>query len=159
MNMNSTPDINDKFPETNIITDFLHFGAMKNFSGPVTTVDCFEDNSLVKRALSEKSHGGVLVVCGKKSKNVALMGDMIATMAHDNGWSGLIINGCVRDVEILNTINIGIMALGACPRKSKKENKGEIDKNIIINNINIEPQNWIYADLNGILVANTKLEI
>ena len=87
------------------------------------------------------------------------MGDMIATMAHDNGWSGVIINGCVRDVEILNTINIGIMALGACPRKSKKENKGEIDKSITISNINIEPQKWIYADLNGILVANTKLEI
>ncbi len=157
--MLSTPDINDKFPETSVITDFRHFGALSNFFGPVTTVDCFEDNSLVKRVLSEKSNGGILVVCGKKSKNVALMGDMIASMAHDNGWSGVIINGCVRDVEILNTINIGIMALGACPRKSNKENKGEIDKSITINNINIEPKKWIYADLNGILVANTKLEI
>ena len=52
--MNSTPDINDKFPETNVITDFLHFGAMKSFSGPVSTVDCFEDNSFVKKNCLKK---------------------------------------------------------------------------------------------------------
>ena len=46
-------------------------------------------------------------------------------MAKDNGWSGIIINGLVRDIEILKDIDIGVMALGSCPRKSEKKNIGE----------------------------------
>jgi regulator of ribonuclease activity A len=159
MNMNSTPDINDKFPETNVITDFLHFGAVKNFSGPVSTVDCFEDNSFVKKKLSEKNEGGILVVCGKKSCKVALLGDMIATMAIENGWSGIVINGYVRDIEILRELEIGVMALGTCPRKSKKENKGKIDTILTINSVIVQPGNWLYADANGILIAKTRLDL
>ena len=59
----------------------------------------------MKKKLSEKSDGGVLVVSGKKSKKVALLGDMIASMAKENGWSGIIIDGYVRDIEILRNNN------------------------------------------------------
>ena len=119
--MVSTPDISDNYPDTKVITDFIHYGGILSFSGPISTVDCFEDNSLVKKQLSNDSNGGILVISGKKSKNVALLGDNIASMARKNGWAGIIVDGYIRDVEILAKINIGIMALGACPRKSKKE--------------------------------------
>jgi regulator of ribonuclease activity A len=132
---------------------------VKNFSGPVSTVDCFEDNSFVKKKLSEKNEGGILVVCGKKSSKVALLGDMIATMAIENGWSGIVINGYVRDIEILRELEIGVMALGTCPRKSKKENKGKIDTILTINSVIVQPGNWLYADANGILIAKTRLDL
>ena len=96
---------------------------------------------------------------GKKSRKVALLGDNIALMAKRNGWSGIIVDGCVRDVEILTDIDIGIMAIGSCPKKSKKENKGESNVTISINNVQVSPRNWIYADLNGILVSDDKLSL
>lgn len=109
--------------------------------------------------MSEKSEGGILVVCGKKSSKVALLGDMIATMAIENGWSGIVINGYVRDIEILRELEIGVMALGTCPRKSKKENKGKIDSILTINSVMVQPGNWLYADANGILIAKTRLDL
>ena len=158
-NMISTPDINDRFPETKIITEFISYGGASKFYGPVTTVNCFEDNSLVRKELSKTAESGVLVVSGKKSRKVALLGDNIALMAKRNGWSGIIIDGCVRDVEILTDIDIGIMAIGSCPKKSKKENKGESNVTISINRVEVSPRNWIYADLNGILVSDDKLSL
>ena len=158
-NMISTPDINDRFPETKIITEFISYGGVSKFSGPVTTVSCFEDNSLVKTALSNSGEGGVLVVSGKKSRKVALLGDNIALMAKRNGWSGIIVDGCVRDVEILTDIDIGVMAIGSCPKKSRKENKGQSNVTILINKVEVRPGNWIYADLNGILVSDEKLNV
>ena len=157
--MISTPDISDKFPDTKVITDFISYGGALTFSGPIFTVDCFEDNSLVKAELSKVVKEGVLVVSGKKSKKVALLGDNIASLAKNNGWSGIVIEGYVRDVEILADINIGIMALGSCPKKSKKENKGKANVPILINSIKISPGNWLYADLNGILVSAHKLDL
>ena len=157
--MISTPDINDKYPDTEVITDFNHYGAVTSFFGEISTVECFEDNSLVKKKLSEKSDGGVLVVSGKKSKKVALLGDMIASMAKENGWSGIIIDGYVRDIEILRNIDIGIMALGSCPRKSRKEGKGEVDGIIMIDDIAVTPKQWLYADINGILISAGNLEL
>ena len=157
--MISTPDINDKYPDTEVITDFNHYGAVTSFFGQISTVECFEDNSLVKEKLSEKSDGGVLVVSGKKSNKVALLGDMIASMASENGWSGIIIDGYVRDIEILRNIDIGIMALGSCPRKSRKEGKGEIDGIIMIDDIAIKPKQWLYADFNGIIISKLSLKL
>ena len=157
--MISTPDINDKYPDTEVITDFNHYGAVTSFFGEISTVECFEDNSFVKKKLSEKSDGGVLVVSGKKSKKVALLGDMIASMAKENGWSGIIIDGYVRDIEILRNIDIGIMALGSCPRKSRKEGKGEVDGIIMIDDIAVKPKQWLYADINGILISAGNLEL
>ena len=156
--MISTPDINDKYPNTEVITDFNHFGAVSSFFGQISTVECFEDNSLVKEKLSEKSDGGVLVVSGNKSKKVALLGDMIASMALKNGWSGIIIDGYVRDIEILRNIDIGIMALGSCPRRSRKEGKGEVDGIIMIDGIAIKPRQWLYADINGIVISKKSLK-
>ena len=156
--MISTPDINDKYPNTEVITDFNHFGAVSSFFGQISTVECFEDNSLVKEKLSEKSDGGVLVVSGNKSKKVALLGDMIASMALKNGWSGIIIDGYVRDIEILRNIDIGIMALGSCPRRSRKEGKGEVDGIIMIDDITIKPRQWLYADINGIVISKKSLK-
>ena len=99
------------------------------------------------------------MVSGKKSNKVALLGDMIASMASENGWSGIIIDGYVRDIEILRNIDIGIMALGSCPRKSRKEGKGEIDGIIMIDDIAVKPKQWLYADINGIIISKLSLKL
>ena len=157
--MLSTPAIIDAYPESQTLTKFRHFGGKKTFHGKIQTIKCFEDNSFVKNELSKSSESGVLIVDGESSKNCALLGDLLAQMAKDNGWSGIIINGFVRDIEILRGIDIGIMALGSCPRKSEKKNQGQSSLEIIINGIVINPGNWCYADENGVLISEKKLEI
>tara|TARA_B100000579_G_scaffold417163_1_gene413431 strand:- start:364 stop:837 length:474 start_codon:yes stop_codon:yes gene_type:complete len=157
--MISTPDILDTHPELETLIEFKHFGGEKSFHGEIQTIQCFEDNSFVKKELGKQSDSGVLIVNGEASKNCALLGDLLAQMAKDNGWSGIIINGFVRDIEILRGIEIGIMALGSCPRKSEKKNQGQRDLEIEINGIVINPGNWCYADENGVLISRKKLDI
>ncbi len=157
--MLSTPDILDTHPELETLIEFKHFGGEKSFQGEIQTIQCFEDNSFVKKELSKQSDSGVLIVDGEASKNCALLGDLLAQMAKDNGWSGIIINGFVRDIEILRGIDIGIMALGSCPRKSEKKNQGQNSLEININGIVVNPGNWCYADENGVLISENKLDI
>ena len=157
--MLSTPDIIDQYSDLETLIEFQHFGGKSSFHGKIQTIQCHEDNSFVKTELSEMSESSVLIVDGKASQNCALLGDLLAQMAKDNGWSGIIINGLVRDIEILKDIDIGVMALGSCPRKSEKKNIGKRNLEIHINGISIKPGNWCYADQNGILISKEKLDI
>ena len=76
------------------------YGGRTDFAGPITTVKCFEDNALLKSVLSEPGDGGVLVIDGDGSLHTALVGDIIAGLGVENGWSGLVVHGAVRDVAV-----------------------------------------------------------
>lgn len=155
----STPDIADEFPdEVEVLTlPWRSFGLRKAFSGEVVTIKCYEDNSLVKRCVGEPGHGRVIVVDGGGSVRRALLGDMLAEQAASNGWSGLVIHGVIRDVEIIETIDLGVVALGSVPLKTDKRDEGQRDVRIEIGGARISPGDFIYADANGVLVSNKKL--
>lgn len=154
-----TPDICDAHPEVRVLDPlFVNFGAIEAFCGPVRTVKCFEDNSLVKEALSEPGAGAILVVDAGGSQRCALLGDMLAEKAADNGWAGVIMYGCVRDIDALVEIELGIQALGAHPRRSEKHGAGQRDISVTFAGVTIEPGQWLYADNNGILIADQRLD-
>ena len=157
--MMSTPDISDKFPELPCLVEFNSYGARSVFEGEVVTVVCPDDNSLAKELISQKGDGKILFIEGNASKAVALLGDNLAQQALDNNWSGIVVNGMVRDVEILKTIPLAIYARGSCPRKSNKNNTGKINVNICIDDVDIKPTFWAYGDENGILISPTRLEL
>jgi len=155
----SIPDLCDDFLiELQVLEPlFTEYGDKEKFSGEVVTVKCFEDNSLVKNVLGTDGTGKVMVVDGGASLRRALLGDMLAAMAVDNGWQGLVINGCVRDVEILKTIKLGVRALNCYPVKSDKRNEGQLNVPVVFAGADIEPGQYLYADENGIAVAKRKL--
>ena len=156
----STPDISDKYPELKFLNiQFKNFGAKKSFLGKILTATCPEDNSKVKEILNEPGDGRVLIVDGQASFKVALMGDMIAEQAVKNNWAGVIINGCVRDVEILNSLDIGILAIGVVPRKSEKLDRGSLNDDIRIGDSQISSGQWAYADLNGVIISDCELDL
>ena len=157
--MMSTPDISDKFPELPCLVEFNSYGARSVFEGEVVTVVCPDDNSLAKELISQRGDGKILFIEGNASKAVALLGDNLAQQALDNNWSGIVVNGMVRDVEILKTIPLAIYARGSCPRKSNKNNTGNINVNICIDDVDIKPTFWAYGDENGILISPTRLEL
>ncbi|SFH45907.1 ribonuclease E activity regulator RraA [Modicisalibacter xianhensis] len=160
MNHIVTPDICDAHPDVQILDPvFANFGGVEAFCGPVRTVKCFEDNSRVKEAVAEPGEGAVLVVDGGGSLRCALLGDMLAEKAADNGWAGVIVYGCVRDVDVLADTELGVQALGAHPRRSEKHGEGQRDITVTFAGVTLRPGQWLYADNNGILVAETRLTL
>ena len=155
----TTPDICDEFSNSLQVLEplFTEFGGRKKFSGEIVTIKCFEDNSLVKQNLGTAGHGKVLVVDGGGSLRCALLGDLLAAMAVQNGWQGVLINGCVRDVEILKNMELGVRALNCYPLKSNKRGEGQLNLTVRFAGVSFVPGQYLYADENGIVVANRNL--
>ena len=154
----STPDLSDEAPEAAAIElQFTSFGQRHGFHGRAVTIKCHEDNSLVKECVNEPGEGRVIVVDGGGSLRRALLGDMIAEKAAANGWSGLVINGVIRDVDEVGAIALGVQALGSIPLKTEKLGVGQRDIPVHFGGVTIEPGDYIYADNNGVLVSKRPL--
>lgn len=150
----ATADLYDERGDqlASVSLQFRDFGTIKAFSGPVRTVKCFQDNLLVKNMLATPGAGAVLVVDGGGSLETALMGDLLAQSAVDNNWAGVIVNGCIRDSAVVDTLPLGVKALGTNPAKSSKNGTGEVDVPVSLGAVMITPGVTIYADRDGILV-------
>lgn len=158
-----TCDLLDDHPQTQVMSpsidgkSFRNFGGRKAFGGEVVTVKCFEDNSRVKELLATEGTGKVLVVDGGASMRCALLGDLIGESAVKHNWAGVIVYGCVRDVDALAQLDLGVQALAAIPQKSNRKGAGETGLTLSFGGVSIAPGNYIYADNNGILVSAEKL--
>lgn len=137
--------------------EFHSYGNKKRFSGKVETVQVYEDNVLFEEALESVPAGSLIVVHGGGSKNCALMGDRLAGIAVSRGLAGVIINGCVRDSADLANMDVGILALGTNPLKSRKNGIGERDVSFSFGNVHWKPGDYVYADEDGVIVAKEKL--
>ena len=154
----STPDLSDEAPEVCALElQLVNYGQNRQFWGAVVTIKCHEDNSLVKQCVEEPGLGRVIVVDGGGSMRRALLGDLLAEKAAANGWSGLIINGVIRDVDEIGRTSIGVQALGSCPIKTEKRGVGERDIDLHIGGVDIAPGDYIYADNNGVVVSKRSL--
>lgn len=152
--MSGTSDLYDEHRDRarTCETQLRDFGGVRSFSGEISTVRCFEDNVLLKRQVSTAGGGRVLVVDAGASLRCALVGDNIAGIALANGWSGIVLNGCVRDTAALAELQIGIKALGTNPRPSNKEALGETDVPVTFGGCEFRPGDELYADEDGVLV-------
>jgi regulator of ribonuclease activity A len=133
------------------------FGAVRKFSGPVSTVKCHEDNTLVKAAVDSPGEGRVLVVDGGGSLRRALVGGNLGAAAARNGWAGVVVDGCVRDVAELATHSVGIKALASMPLPTEKRNEGQRDVAVQVLGVWVRPGDWLYADEDGVVVSAAKL--
>ena len=134
-----------------------HFGARRAFHGPVSTVKCFEDNSLVKAAVESAGEGRVLVVDGGASLRRALLGGNLGAAAARNGWAGVVIDGCVRDVAELAACDVGICALAPMPLPTERRGEGQRAVAVRVQGVWVRPGDWLYADEDGIVVSAARL--
>ncbi len=151
--MTSTADILDEHGDRASVctVELRQFGGRRAFEGPISTVRCHEDNVVLKRRLSEPGNGGVLVVDGGGSRRVALAGELVATLARDNGWAGLIINGCVRDTAALAGLDVGIRAIGSAPRASGKAGLGDLEVPVTFGDVTFRPGDMLFSDEDGVV--------
>ena len=136
---------------------FRSFGAHPAFSGPIVTIKVFEDNVLIRHVLGEAGEGRVLVIDGGGSHRCALLGGNLSQLASQNGWAGIVVYGCVRDSVELETLPIGIRALHTHPLKSHKKGTGDRDVLITFAGVNFKTGRHLYADEDGIVVADAAL--
>ena len=154
-----TADLYDEHEELVSVAEpmFADFGGDIAFHGPIATIKCYEDNSLVRKRLSEPGNGQVLVVDGGGSTNCALLGDKLAQLGVDNHWAGLVIFGCIRDSAVIADMELGVKALATTPRKSVKRDQGLTGLAVTFAGVTFEPGHFLYADEDGILVAPREL--
>ncbi len=156
-----TADLCDRFSSTEHFQIaepmFQIFGGKRAFGGQIATLKVFEDNVLVQETLKKPGNDKVLVIDGGGSHRCALLGDNLARRAMDNGWSGLVIYGCIRDSAAINQMPIGIRALHTHPLKSHKRGLGERDVLITFAGVNFRSGHFLYADEDGIIVSQQSL--
>lgn len=154
-----TADLCDDFPEKITLVEpiFKIFGKKRSFFGQIVTLRVLEDNGLLWNVLAEKGNGRVLVVDGGGSLNRALLGEKLAVMALENHWSGIVINGCVRDSFALNNLDIAIRALNTCPLRAPTEGNGERNTNLFFAGVLFRAGDFLYADEDGILLSSEPL--
>ena len=156
-----TCDLCDENPEVVRIVEplFTNYGGTKAFGGEIVTVKCHEDNSLVKEHVANPGEGRVMVVDGGGSLRCALLGDMLAEKAAQNGWAGLVIYGCIRDVDQIGETDPGVQALRTIPIKSNRKGVGQPNIPVTFGGVTFNPGEYVYADNNGIIVSEVALKL
>lgn len=159
MMLDLLPDLCDQHGDTLQVADplFHDFGGKPLFYGQAVTLSCYEDNCLVRELVNRPGQGRVMVIDGGGSLRRALLGDQLAIKAAEQGWEGIVIFGAVRDVGTLATLALGVKALAACPVKTEKLGQGELDAVVSFAGVTIHPGDYVYADLNGVLVSAARL--
>ncbi|KAI3456728.1 hypothetical protein Pfo_013391 [Paulownia fortunei] len=138
---------------------FKIYGQRRAFSGPIATVKVFEHNVSVRELLETRGEGRVVFVDGGGSMRCAVLGGNLSQLARNMGWAGIVVYGCIRDVDEINGCDIGVRALASHPKKPGK--KGICEKHIPIHVAGtvIRDGEWLYADSDGILISKTELSL
>ena len=136
---------------------FRSYGGRPSFHGQIATLKLFEDNSFVRKALEQPGNGRVPVIDGGGSLRRALVGDQLAALGVKNGWAGILAYGCIRDSAAIAAMDIGVFALATHPQKTDKKNVGEVDVAVTFGGVTFRPGEWLYADSDGVLVADKAL--
>lgn len=136
---------------------FQAYGGRPSFGGRIHTVQVFKDNVLVRRQLAQAVSEAVLVVDGSGSLECALVGDKLAGLAIENGWQGIVVNGCIRDTAAIAALPIGIRALNTHPLKSDKRGLGQENLPVTFAGVTFRPGEYLYADEDGLVVSPLKL--
>lgn len=155
----STPDLCDAHSDEVQVVEpmFVNYGGRERFGGQIVTIKCFEDNSLVRELVAEPGQGKVLVVDAGGSMRRACLGDTLAEKAAVNGWEGIVMYGCIRDVDEISVLDLGVQALGTHPMKTDKKGIGERDLTVTFGGVAFRPGEYLYADNNGIIIAGKAL--
>lgn len=154
----ATADLLDEHPGSSVLDHSLNmYGGQHAAAGPAVVVQAPADNTHVRGTLETPGEGRMLVVDGEGVMTCALVGDRLATLAIENGWAGIVVNGCIRDSAMISQMPVGVWALGTCPRRSDKQDRGGVVPRATMLGATIHEGDWVYADADGIVVAGQAL--
>lgn len=154
-----TADLCDEYSERTEVLgpDFKSYGGSKKFQGEIITVKLDKNNKDLASLLKNNDGSGKVVVVDVDRKYFAVVGDNLMKFASDNKYEGIIVNGYVRDTVTTKDFELGLLAIGTCPKKYIPEQKGEINVNLQIDNIEIKSGDYVYVDPDGIVICSEKI--
>ncbi|MDE1242498.1 ribonuclease E activity regulator RraA [Vibrio aestuarianus] len=138
---------------------FSNFGGSASFAGQLTTIKCFEDNGLIREVLEQDGLGRVLLIDGGGSLRRALIDAELAALAEENEWEGIVVYGCVREVDELEDMSVGIQALASIPVGASAQGIGEVDVAVNFGSVTFLPEDYLYADNTGIILSQEPLNV
>ncbi|HCX88870.1 MAG TPA: putative 4-hydroxy-4-methyl-2-oxoglutarate aldolase [Gammaproteobacteria bacterium] len=155
----ATADLFDYYADELQICEpiFFDFGGNNNFFGPIRTLKIFESFALTKSTLASDGEGHILVIDGGGSLRCAMLGDKLAQLAIDHGWSGVLINGCVRDSAAISALPIGVKALATNPTRPCMQGEGQLDVAVRFAGVTFHPGHFLYADADGVVLSQRNL--
>lgn len=110
------------------------------------------DNLMVHKAIDMAKQGDIIVVDANGDINSAIIGEIITLEAINKKLSGIIIDGCVRDISVIEKLNFPVFAKGITPKGPYKDGPGEINFPISCGGVKISPGDILVGDADGIVV-------
>ena len=155
-----TADLCDKYPEHVQVLDPImkSYGGAKRVMGQIVTVKLSGSNKTLIELLKSEGASQIAVV-DVEAKFTAVVGDNLMKFAHENNWAGIIINGYVRDTKNTKEIDVGLFALGTCPKKTMESSEGSLHVTVTFGSVSFNEGDYLYADRDGIIVSSTPLEM
>ncbi|MDB5893359.1 MAG: regulator of ribonuclease A-like protein [Rhodoferax sp.] len=121
-------------------------------AGPALTVKTRPgDNLMIHQALEMAQPGDVIVVDGGGDLTNALIGELMTTYAMSRGVAGMVINGAIRDLDVIGAGKFPVYAAGVTHRGPYKDGPGEINVPIAIDGMVIHPGDLMLGDVDGLL--------
>ena len=119
-------------------------------AGPARTALCGNgDNLMVHAAVAQAEPGDVLVLTMPEPTPVALVGELLATQALDQGVAAMLVDGAVRDVDELRELGLPIWARYVRARGATKEHVGKLDVPVVVGGAEIRPGDVVVLDADG----------
>lgn len=157
----NTSELCDLYPDMVDVVEpmFIHYGGRSSFGGQLVTIKCFEDKGVIEEVVQQNGAGKVLLIDGGGSSRRALIDIAIAELAFDNEWEGIVCYGAVRDVDALEEVDFGIMAMTSIPVGAISEGVGEVDVPVNFAGVTFLPEDHLYADSTGVILSPEPLDI
>src|SRR4051812_47202486 len=131
----------------------LHKGG--RLGGPALTVKCRPgDNLMIHKALDLAQPGDVIVVDAGGDLTNSLFGELMLSYAVTRKIAGIVLNGAVRDIDVIAAGSFPLYAAGVTHRGPYKDGPGEINVPVAIDGMVIEPGDLILGDGDGILCVS-----
>jgi regulator of ribonuclease activity A len=140
-----------------VLPGLFNFGGKIRFHGEMVTIRAMGDFSRVREQIRSKGAGKVLVVDNDASMQVAMLGDLLAAAGLENGWQGVVINGCIRDLADIVDMGIGVKALASVPARGSRTDLGELNVELNFLGAVFRPGEFLYSDEDGIILSTQAL--
>lgn len=169
-NINRTdPELIEKFrglPSSNINDEMNRLFCMHSYMrllnpesaapsmvGTAITVKApIGDNLFFHQALDIAQPGDIIVVDGATGNNRSLAGEIMLRFAQLKGLAGIVVDGCLRDLDGIKNLTMPIYAAGVTPQGPWKFGPGEVNTPIACGGQVVFPGDIIVGDQDGIVV-------
>lgn len=155
-----TADICDKYPnDVQVLKpNYKSYGGISMCHGEIFTIKLFEDNKALVELLRDTNGEGKICVVDVEGDYCAVVGETLMNFAYKNQWSGIIINGYVRDTHQTKQIPVGLWAKGTYPFKSQKKQAGVLGETLYFGDVTFNVGEFLYADNDGIIVTKNNIQ-